>query len=488
MDKLKGWVEKKRTDSRFKKAGQGRSLGTSESAKADGGAAAKNIGGAQQSGSTAERRQPPKESAAASAALARLEKQNKGGAVVPRVFAGTKGATAAEIEKDEELRRLKMQANAMSKARQERERKQQQQLSSDATSQNLTESSAKSATGTQISFKFRCSVLEVMRSLGVISDGALAECCCGASGGLYEQMDIDGQILRCLRMVLLHNPLHISAALIHTSCQDETQRDVCINTMLKYITNIAKNPQEEKYRRIRLSNDAFQNRVASVDGALDFLRAAGFCDEESDGQSFLVMAEDAAVALALSVEDIQAALVGGKTVKGLFDHNVCIVPPSTAADSMVGVVLPDSFFVQSKEDIRKQAALLSDAVNEQLSLRTQAMRNEKKLAARKAYRYALVRVRFPSEGPLLQAVFRVSDTVETVCKVVSDALDPLTPFVLQTIPDRTPLSDATQTVVDAGLAPKSTIAIVFTEDGATSRPRTTLPTHQTRPLQRSAFL
>lgn len=117
---------------------------------------------AKPSASTGARRQAPTESAAAAAALARFEKLNKSSSVVPRVFAGSKGATAAEIEKDEELRRLKMQANAMSKARQERERKHQAQLADDGSalpdSVGLKSTGAaptKQNSGNQISFKFR---------------------------------------------------------------------------------------------------------------------------------------------------------------------------------------------------------------------------------------------------------------------------------------------------------------------------------------------
>lgn len=73
------------------------------------------------------------------------------------------------------------------------------------------------------------------------------------------------------------------------------------------------------------------------------------------------------IVLRFSLVDIRGV------VQGLFDHNVCVVPPSSAAESMVGVVLPDSFFVQSKADIQKQAAYLSEAAEAELTLRTQVL-------------------------------------------------------------------------------------------------------------------
>ncbi|XP_027337098.1 UBX domain-containing protein 1-like [Abrus precatorius] len=47
-------------------------------------------------------------------------------------------------------------------------------------------------------------------------------------------------------------------------------------TLLVYVGNVAKNPQEEKYRKIRLSNPLFQDRVGSLNGGVEFLELCGF--------------------------------------------------------------------------------------------------------------------------------------------------------------------------------------------------------------------
>lgn len=52
----------------------------------------------------------------------------------------------------------------------------------------------------------------------------------------------------------------------------------------------AQDPNEEKYRKIRLSNAAFQTRVGSVEGSLRFLELLGF--EKDGGAEFLVMPRD----------------------------------------------------------------------------------------------------------------------------------------------------------------------------------------------------
>lgn len=59
-------------------------------------------------------------------------------------------------------------------------------------------------------------------------------------------------------------------------------------------------PKEEKFRKIRLSNAAFQAKVSSVEGALQFLELLGF-EKEASGE-FLVMPSEK-----VSVESLNAA-------------------------------------------------------------------------------------------------------------------------------------------------------------------------------------
>lgn len=58
------------------------------------------------------------------------------------------------------------------------------------------------------------------------------------------------------------------------------QINVCNETLCKYIENIVSNPTEEKYRKIRMSNKAFQERILPIEGTKEFLEAAGFVVQE----------------------------------------------------------------------------------------------------------------------------------------------------------------------------------------------------------------
>lgn len=50
----------------------------------------------------------------------------------------------------------------------------------------------------------------------------------------------------------------------------------CVSTQLKYISNVARAPDDDKFRSINMGNAAFQSRVASVPGAVDFFKLMGF--------------------------------------------------------------------------------------------------------------------------------------------------------------------------------------------------------------------
>ena len=44
----------------------------------------------------------------------------------------------------------------------------------------------------------------------------------------------------------------------------------------RYLDNVSSNPNDERYRKISEHNKAFQDKVAIIEGAKDFLQAVGF--------------------------------------------------------------------------------------------------------------------------------------------------------------------------------------------------------------------
>jgi len=72
---------------------------------------------------------------------------------------------------------------------------------------------------------------------------------------------------------------------------DDTNQDtgfaqlLAIKTVIKILDNVLDNPSEEKYQRLRKSNESLQSRVLAHPGGVDMLLAAGFVD---DGQFFVL--------------------------------------------------------------------------------------------------------------------------------------------------------------------------------------------------------
>eukprot|EP00928_Gymnodinium_smaydae_P074521 TRINITY_DN57563_c0_g1_i1.p1 TRINITY_DN57563_c0_g1~~TRINITY_DN57563_c0_g1_i1.p1 ORF type:complete len:480 (-),score=161.07 TRINITY_DN57563_c0_g1_i1:158-1597(-) len=54
----------------------------------------------------------------------------------------------------------------------------------------------------------------------------------------------------------------------------------CLSTLRIYIKNLQENPQELKFKKLKLENKAFQTRIQPFDGAIDLLDALGFEKKE----------------------------------------------------------------------------------------------------------------------------------------------------------------------------------------------------------------
>ncbi|CAL5337177.1 unnamed protein product [Camellia sinensis] len=71
---------------------------------------------------------------------------------------------------------------------------------------------------------------------------------------------------------------------------DEAKVKTAFNTLLTYVKNVATNANEEKFRKIRLTNATFQARVGALKGGIEFLELCGF--EKIEGGEFLFLPRD----------------------------------------------------------------------------------------------------------------------------------------------------------------------------------------------------
>lgn len=124
-----------------------------------------------------------------------------------------------------------------------------------------------------------------------------------------------------------------------------------MDTLCKYLDNIIHNPGEEKFRKIRKSNKAYQERIACMDGTDIFLQAAGFTSQVlEDNLEFWTFIGDDLSGLQL----LKDALLGAEPVRAELDRDIKVLMPSQAQQK---ISLPPDFFALSPEEIKKEQQL-----------------------------------------------------------------------------------------------------------------------------------
>ncbi|CAA0819864.1 ubiquitin-associated (UBA)/TS-N domain-containing protein [Striga hermonthica] len=68
---------------------------------------------------------------------------------------------------------------------------------------------------------------------------------------------------------------------------DDAKVKTAFNTLLTFAKNVATNPNEEKFHKIRITNANFQERVGKLKGGIEFLELCGF--EKMEGGEFLYL-------------------------------------------------------------------------------------------------------------------------------------------------------------------------------------------------------
>lgn len=106
-----------------------------------------------------------------------------------------------------------------------------------------------------------------------------------------------------------------------------------VSTLNKILSNIVKNPMEEKYRQMKKSNPAFQRRLGGLHGGHECMLAAGFVIESQDGQDVYVMQ-----ASADKWPQLQAAhMTVERAAQQSTTASLANQPPAAASSSLPGM-------------------------------------------------------------------------------------------------------------------------------------------------------
>lgn len=254
---------------------------------------------------------------------------------------------------------------------------------------------------------------------------------------LYDQLEQERGLTACL--------------MIHTLNKNNSKVQKGVETLARYLTNVIDQPTEEKYRKIRIKNKAFQERIVDLEGAFDFLIAAGFSQEmlkldEEEEEYFILKDED------LDIEKLQMlkeAILSAEPILPTLDRNLKVLKP---ADCVETVNLPHDFFNLTLDEIKKEQETRTETVEMMTTLRTKAMRERDEIRDRHIYKFSLIRIRFPDDV-ILQGTFSVYEKLQAVREFVAENMaDPSREFNLL-LPGGVKLTDETQSLLELKLIP-----------------------------------
>lgn len=188
-------------------------------------------------------------------------------------------------------------------------------------------------------------------------------------------------------------------------CNAEKWR-VGTSTLNTYLGNVIKDPNNEKFRKIRRGNAAFQNRVASMVGMEKFLAVIGFQLITVDSVEFYMYPHDDALVkfpgwISLMANEPTPIIFTLARSERLF-------VPRRKGHNNSQMDLPVDFYNLSKAELRKvydenQLKLELDKM-----VLTSEMRERLNNKYSKKFKYCLIRIVFPDEL-VLQGTFRPQD-------------------------------------------------------------------------------
>lgn len=155
---------------------------------------------------------------------------------------------------------------------------------------------------------------------------------------LYEQLEHERGLTACLIIV---------------NCNPKEKANACVETLKKYVENIIQHPDVEKFRKIRMSNSVFRDKVKPVEGALDFLLGAGFIEQQIDDDTYLIYSEDNAPGGIGALSELFESLNCSEVIPLELDRNIQVLLPSQARRTE----LPPDFFRISPEEIKREQQL-----------------------------------------------------------------------------------------------------------------------------------
>ena len=308
MSAIKDFFKKKKADAKFKLAGSGHKLSEPSAASRGG----QGTSGGQRPGPD---RAPPSQSS-----------QQAGAAALNRF--------ASKEQSQDDMLKARQKAKIKERARQELEREQKIETEIAKIKSVYGDKEDIEVEGPQhlavTGVFFKCDLIGGEPGPRDVIKARIREF-------LYNQLESED---KCLTAVLI----------IHTCNSPRDKVEEGIKTLCKLIGNIVNNPAEIKYRKIRKSNRAFSEKVASLEGSQEFLEGCGFVSTKMEGadgamEEFWMFPEDNTDFDSLAA--MRDTLEGAEPVRAELDRQLTVLPPS----QKISRELPSDFFNLTKEEV-----------------------------------------------------------------------------------------------------------------------------------------
>ncbi|KAL0372743.1 UNVERIFIED_CONTAM: Plant UBX domain-containing protein 2 [Sesamum calycinum] len=227
--------------------------------------------------------------------------------------------------------------------------------------------------------------------------------------------------------------------------------DGSMEVMMRLFRNVVKEPENAKFRKVRMGNPKIKDAIGDVPGGVELLECVGFELKEEDGEMWLMMEDPSEERLGLiknvisllepetakesrtvapakesmttapakeepiepkqvdrqdivSISGVCARISVFATIRVFFS-----VPESVAAR----IEVPASFYNLTAEELRREADARKKKIEESKLLIPKSYREKQAQAAKKRYKRTIIRIQFPDKV-VLQAIFSPSESTGTL--------------------------------------------------------------------------
>ncbi|XP_057963719.1 plant UBX domain-containing protein 2 [Malania oleifera] len=272
---------------------------------------------------------------------------------------------------------------------------------------------------------------------------------CGRSYGSEEEVSIHVESCVDSHRTVQNGDVDDVSALLGDDCGVESQRELeslvgaflsgkppegTVEVVLRLLRNIVREPENAKFRRVRMSNPKIREAIGEVVGGVELLECVGFELREEDGEMWAVLevpTEGRILLIKKAISFLEPPKEENLTPAApaeldepiepkKVDRQIRVffsVPESVAAK----IQLPDSFYNLSREELKREADARKKKIAESQLLIPKSYKEKQAKAARRMYKKTVIRVQFP-DGVVLQGVFSPSEPTYVLYEFVSSAL------------------------------------------------------------------